>query len=85
MKSIVYLAVKEVLALWRVLEETSGSAAPRRSSTRHRKQTEQGGTQSARERAFVAEPLGDPPVFPRAAVFEWRCLVYRLCLYIGGL
>ena len=23
--------------------------------------TEQGGTQSARERAFAAEPLGDPP------------------------
>ena len=33
--------------------------------------TEQGGTQSARERAVAAEPLGDPPVFPRATVFEW--------------
>ena len=66
------------LALWRVLEETSGSAEPRRSSTRHRKQTEQGGTQSARERAFAAEPVGDPPVFSVRQAMSFNAMLYAV-------
>ena len=27
-------------------------------------------SKAATARAFAADPLGDPPVFPRAAVFE---------------
>lgn len=36
--------------------------------------TEQGGTQSARERALAAEPPDGPHAFPRATVFEMQCL-----------
>ena len=52
------------MALWRVLDYTSGSAAPRRSSTRHMSRRNKAKLKSARERAVVAEPLGDPPLSP---------------------
>lgn len=50
------------MALWRVLDITSGSAAPRRSSTRHMGRRNKAKLKSARKRAFAAKPLGDPPL-----------------------
>ena len=44
--------------------------------------TEQGGTQSARERAFAAEPLGDPPLSPVRLYLSCNANVYRRYPYI---
>ena len=39
---------------------------------------------SARERAFAAEPLGDPPLSPVPLYLSCNANVYRLYPYIGG-
>ena len=46
--------------------------------------TEQSGTQSARERAVAAEPLGDPPLSPVRLYLSCNANVYRRYPYIGG-
>ena len=46
--------------------------------------TEQGGTQSARERAVAAEPLGDPPLSPVQLYLSCNANVYRRYPYIDG-
>lgn len=46
--------------------------------------TEQSGTQSARERAFAAEPLGDPPLSPVRLYLSCNANVYRRYPYIDG-
>lgn len=45
--------------------------------------TEQGGTQSARERAFAAESLGDLPLSPVRQYLSCNANVYRRYPYIG--
>ena len=40
--------------------------------------TEQGGTQSARERAFAAEPLGDPPLFSVRQAMSFNAMLYAV-------
>ena len=39
---------------------------------------------SARERAVVAEPLGDPPLSPVRLYLSCNAIVYRRYPYIGG-
>lgn len=46
--------------------------------------TEQGGTQSARERAVAAEPLGDPPLYSVRHNLSCNANVYRRYPYIDG-
>ena len=46
--------------------------------------TEQSETQSAQERAFAAEPLGDPPLSPVRLYLSCNANVYRRYPYIGG-
>lgn len=45
--------------------------------------TEQGGTQSARERAVAAEPLGDLPLSPVRQYLSCNANVYGWYPYIG--
>lgn len=45
---------------------------------------EQGGTQSARERAVAAEPLGDSPLSPVRLYLSCNANVYRRYPYIDG-
>ena len=72
------------MALLRVLDYTSGSAAPRRSSTRHMGRRNKAKLKSARERAFAAEPLGDPPLSPVRLYLSCNANVYRRYPYIDG-
>ena len=43
--------------------------------------TEQGGIQSARERAVAAEPLGDPPVFSMRQTLSFNAILYELFIW----
>ncbi len=72
------------MALWRVLDlyERLGYASPFKHPPYW--QTEQSETQSARERAFAAEPLGDPPLSPVRLYLSCNANVYRRYPYIGG-
>lgn len=43
--------------------------------------TEQSETQSARERAIAAKPLGDPPVFSMRQTLSFNAILYELFIW----